>query len=172
MCIAWRTGGVSQRNRMLTKSKRIFALFSPKVIGIMYSSSPSFLSHHSLCSQIHLQMIYFGREYCPAKDHQASECPICSWVNNPQRSPPTSFESFRRHSKNKGIIFYQDRISELADNPSLATLSLPSTSSMPETDSSAYLRSETIDSQTQPTTLRRGRSVSRKRIREENDSLS
>ena len=28
----------------------------------------------------HLQMIYFGREYCPALRHDASLCPICSWV--------------------------------------------------------------------------------------------
>ena len=28
----------------------------------------------------HLQMIYFGREYCPALRHEAESCPICSWV--------------------------------------------------------------------------------------------
>lgn len=28
----------------------------------------------------HLQMIYFGREYCPARGHEPAECPICSWV--------------------------------------------------------------------------------------------
>ncbi len=28
----------------------------------------------------HLQIIYFGREYCPARGHVAEECPICSWV--------------------------------------------------------------------------------------------
>ncbi|HVS31123.1 MAG TPA: endonuclease III [Thermoanaerobaculia bacterium] len=26
----------------------------------------------------HLQMIYFGREYCPARGHQGENCPICS----------------------------------------------------------------------------------------------
>lgn len=26
----------------------------------------------------HLQMIYFGREHCPARGHDAAECPICS----------------------------------------------------------------------------------------------
>ncbi len=26
---------------------------------------------------LHLQMIYFGRAYCPARGHQPSECPIC-----------------------------------------------------------------------------------------------
>lgn len=28
----------------------------------------------------HLQIIYFGREYCPARGHEKEECPICSWV--------------------------------------------------------------------------------------------
>ncbi len=26
----------------------------------------------------HLQVIYFGREHCPARGHDAAECPICS----------------------------------------------------------------------------------------------
>jgi endonuclease-3 len=28
----------------------------------------------------HLQLIYFGREYCPARGHDAAQCPICSWA--------------------------------------------------------------------------------------------
>lgn len=28
----------------------------------------------------HLQIIYFGREYCPARGHAFEECPICSWA--------------------------------------------------------------------------------------------
>jgi len=28
----------------------------------------------------HLQMIYFGREYCPARNHDIRACPICSWA--------------------------------------------------------------------------------------------
>lgn len=28
----------------------------------------------------HLQIIYFGREHCPARGHDATECPICSWA--------------------------------------------------------------------------------------------
>jgi endonuclease-3 len=30
----------------------------------------------------HLQIIYFGREYCPARHHDFSTCPICSWASN------------------------------------------------------------------------------------------
>jgi len=31
-------------------------------------------------SKLHLQMIYFGRKYCPARGHDAGSCPICSWA--------------------------------------------------------------------------------------------
>jgi endonuclease-3 len=30
-----------------------------------------------LWNDIHLQMIYFGRKYCPARGHNPYECPIC-----------------------------------------------------------------------------------------------
>jgi endonuclease-3 len=29
---------------------------------------------------LHLQIIYFGREYCPARGHDFARCPICSWA--------------------------------------------------------------------------------------------
>lgn len=28
----------------------------------------------------HLQIIYFGREHCPARGHDFEACPICSWA--------------------------------------------------------------------------------------------
>lgn len=28
----------------------------------------------------HLQIIYFGREHCPARNHEFENCPICSWA--------------------------------------------------------------------------------------------
>jgi len=31
-------------------------------------------------NDLHLRIIYFGREYCPAKGHAPRECPICSVV--------------------------------------------------------------------------------------------
>ena len=36
----------------------------------------------------HLQIIYFGREICPALRHDAAGCPICSW--SATRRPPRS----------------------------------------------------------------------------------
>ena len=34
---------------------------------------------------LHLQIIYFGREYCPARGHDLSECPICGWAASKAR---------------------------------------------------------------------------------------
>ncbi|MDP1879922.1 MAG: endonuclease III [Parachlamydiaceae bacterium] len=31
-------------------------------------------------NRLHLQIIYFGREYCQARKHDPKVCPICSWV--------------------------------------------------------------------------------------------
>lgn len=31
-------------------------------------------------NKLHLQIIYFAREYCPARQHQPENCPICSWI--------------------------------------------------------------------------------------------
>ena len=33
----------------------------------------------------HLQIIYFGREYCPARNHDLAVCPICSWAASKKR---------------------------------------------------------------------------------------
>jgi len=33
----------------------------------------------------HLQIIYFGREHCPALRHDLRECPICSWAATKKR---------------------------------------------------------------------------------------
>ena len=31
-------------------------------------------------NSLHLQIIYFAREHCPARTHDAEQCPICSWA--------------------------------------------------------------------------------------------
>jgi endonuclease-3 len=36
-------------------------------------------------NRLHLQIIYFGREYCPARRHDLSSCPICSWAATRKR---------------------------------------------------------------------------------------
>ena len=35
--------------------------------------------------RVHLQMIYFGREHCPARRHDLDACPICSWAATARR---------------------------------------------------------------------------------------
>jgi endonuclease-3 len=34
----------------------------------------------------HLQIIYFGRRYCPARSHEPTACPICSWAMSKARA--------------------------------------------------------------------------------------
>tara|TARA_B100000029_G_scaffold506549_1_gene589504 strand:+ start:558 stop:1202 length:645 start_codon:yes stop_codon:yes gene_type:complete len=34
----------------------------------------------------HLQIIFFGREYCPARNHDLQNCPICSWSASKKRT--------------------------------------------------------------------------------------
>lgn len=36
-------------------------------------------------NRLHLQIIYFGREHCPALRHEAALCPICSWAGAPPK---------------------------------------------------------------------------------------
>ncbi len=35
--------------------------------------------------KVHLQIIYFGRQYCPALYHDLEACPICSWAASRKR---------------------------------------------------------------------------------------
>lgn len=35
---------------------------------------------------LHLQIIYFGRSYCPARGHAPERCPICSWAMSKARA--------------------------------------------------------------------------------------
>jgi endonuclease III len=36
-------------------------------------------------AKLHLQIIYFGREHCPALRHDLAACPICSWAATKKR---------------------------------------------------------------------------------------
>lgn len=37
-------------------------------------------------SRLHLQFIYFGRQFCPALRHTPEQCPICSWAMSKARA--------------------------------------------------------------------------------------
>jgi endonuclease-3 len=36
-------------------------------------------------NKLHLQIIFFGREHCPARGHNLIKCPICSWASTKKR---------------------------------------------------------------------------------------
>jgi endonuclease-3 len=36
-------------------------------------------------NKLHLQIIFFGREYCPARGHDLTQCLICSWTTTKKR---------------------------------------------------------------------------------------
>ena len=38
-----------------------------------------------LWNKRHLQIIFFGRQHCPAKGHDLIKCPICSWAASKKR---------------------------------------------------------------------------------------
>jgi endonuclease III len=47
-------------------------------------------------NKLHLQMIYFGREHCPALYHDLSECPICGWAATKARAASERLARTRR----------------------------------------------------------------------------
>ncbi len=47
----------------------------------------------------HLQIIFFGREYCPALHHDLSTCPICSWAASKKRIADEARQARARSAK-------------------------------------------------------------------------
>jgi endonuclease III len=39
-----------------------------------------FIFPESSWNKLHLQIIFFGRSFCPARSHKPEECPICKWA--------------------------------------------------------------------------------------------
>ena len=64
-------------------------------------------------NKLHLQMIYFGREYCTAVNHENKNCPMCSWVRSKTKEPPEQYHMFTPMKEKKGIVFYSDRVKEI-----------------------------------------------------------
>lgn len=52
----------------------------------------------------HLQIIYFGREYCPARGHDFDRCPICSWAASPSRRRAEQVKSPTRAKRDGGAV--------------------------------------------------------------------
>ena len=51
----------------------------------------------STWNKLHLQIIYFGRQHCPARGHDLSACPICSWAATKKRIATEAARAPRRH---------------------------------------------------------------------------
>lgn len=50
------------------------------VVAVEKDLKKIFPSHHWI--KLHLQIIYFGRKFCPAKGHKKNNCPICSFLKS------------------------------------------------------------------------------------------
>jgi len=79
--LAWRWGLSDGKNVVVTE-RDLKKLFPPA-------------SWHN----VHLQIIYFGREHCPALRHDPVACPICSWAGIKSR---LAKEAARRRQSRRG----------------------------------------------------------------------
>ena len=53
-------------------------------------------------NKLHLQIIFFGREYCPARYHDLATCPICSWAATAKRKKEEAKMNASTASKKTG----------------------------------------------------------------------
>ncbi|MEM7350704.1 MAG: endonuclease III [Acidobacteriota bacterium] len=54
-----------------------------------------------LWNRLHLQIIFFGREHCPAQYHDLDACPICSWAATKKRKAEERRARSRRRAKKR-----------------------------------------------------------------------
>ncbi len=56
-------------------------------------------------NKLHLQIIYFGREHCPARGHDLASCRICSWAATKKRirEEATQASPAKRSSRSEGV---------------------------------------------------------------------
>ena len=54
--------------------------FTDQIVGIVPANPFEALAEGQM-----LQIIFFGREHCPARGHDLSACPICSWAATKKR---------------------------------------------------------------------------------------
>ena len=47
-------------------------------------------------NKLHLQIIYFGREYCPARGHDLTQCQICKWAATQKRIAEESYSGSKK----------------------------------------------------------------------------
>ncbi|MEL7058430.1 MAG: endonuclease III [Acidobacteriota bacterium] len=56
----------------------------------------------SAWNDLHLQIIYFGREHCPARFHDLTTCPICSWASTKKRQREEARENLALRQRRSG----------------------------------------------------------------------
>jgi endonuclease-3 len=61
--------GLSDGSRVERTEADLKALFPPRI-----------------WHRLHLQLIFFGREHCPARGHEPAACPVCAWAALPPRA--------------------------------------------------------------------------------------
>jgi len=47
-------------------------------------------------NKLHLQIIYFGREYCPARGHDLTQCQICKWAATQKRIAEENYSGSKK----------------------------------------------------------------------------
>ena len=52
-------------------------------------------------NKLHLQIIYFGREHCPALYHDLDECPICAWAATKKRKTEERRRNLERRTRRR-----------------------------------------------------------------------
>ena len=52
-------------------------------------------------NKLHLQIIFFGREHCPALYHDLGTCPICSWAATRKRIAEEERSNRARRTRRK-----------------------------------------------------------------------
>jgi endonuclease-3 len=52
-------------------------------------------------NDLHLQIIFFGREYCPALYHDLETCPICGWAATKKRKAEEAKANLARRTRKK-----------------------------------------------------------------------
>jgi endonuclease-3 len=53
-------------------------------------------------NDLHLQIIYFGREHCPARGHDLAGCPICGWAASQARVAAEAAKGSARRKPPRG----------------------------------------------------------------------
>lgn len=121
-------------------------------------------------NKLHLQIIYMGREHCPAKNHRPSLCPICRWIDSAKKSPAAKSmasggavqgAATNSPKKHKGVVFYAERLEELAESPHLVAEQKTSPSFSSSSSSSSTMHRS--DSKTGIAAERGRRNTKRKR---------